>query len=421
MRPIFYHALYLLVFLHVIAIPGRTGADPSQQIAVPDQAAVAVSSADEPTPKEPPGSELTERGRHVRGIYLPVCKVAHAKPKKLIQWLKTMGADAVVIDIKDDHGRVTFSRDVPLAKEAPHGLVPRMKKLVEALKAEGIYTIGRLVCFKDNFLYKKIPEAAIRDRRDREPWRDKKGTVWTDPYSLSAHEYIASIAKAAEKIGFDEIQLDYVRFPVDGATRYARFPNKDPELTRYQVIQLLLARVDYEISIPLSIDVFGLTANRLGDPQGLGQSLEHLAPFIDAISPMLYLANQPREIWEHATQKKARELVYGAVRRIRTRLGDQIAVRPLLQGFEYRASFFNVDFVYGQIEAAVSGGASGHLFWNQGGFYPQLARAWKRSVPKAEPPAEAPTQNAQNTEHSPLPESEPDAGVSPEDTSTELL
>jgi hypothetical protein len=411
---------YLLIFSLIMTSPVWATADPSQQTAVPDRLTISVSPSDEPLPKEPPGSEMTERGRHIRGIYIPVAKVAHAKPKKFIQWLKNIGADAVVMDIKDDHGRVTFTKDLPLAKGSPHGLVPKMAALVEALKAEGIYTIGRLVCFKDNFLYKKHPESAIVDRRDGKPWRDRKGSVWSDPFSLTAHEHIAAIAAAAEKIGFDEIQLDYVRFPVDGETRYAKYPNKDPELARYQVIQLLLARVDYQISTPLSIDVFGLTVNRIGDPQGLGQSLEHLAPFIDAVSPMLYLANQPEEIWATATLKMSRDLVYNAVKRIRARLSDQIAIRPLLQGFEYRASFFGVDFIYGQVEAATSGGAGGHLFWNQGGFYPQLARAWKRSLPDAPVSSETSVENAKNTLPS-LSEPEQDAGVMSEDTSSELL
>ena len=379
-----YHRLYLLVFS--ICYTGTSWAQdtPFRQPAAVNKPAYPTFQGGELCPTDPPGSELTERGRNIRGIYLPIGKLVHRRPHQLVQWLKKVGADAVIMDIKDDRGRVTFTRKLPWAKGAPHGIVPRMAKLVAALKAANIYTIGRLVCFKDNLLPRRIQDAAIRDKRTQKPWRDKAGSTWLDPYSLTAHEYIAAVAVAAVELGFDEIQLDYVRFPVDALSKYARYPSREANMLRYEAVSLLLARVDLEISRPLSIDVFGLTANRTGDPQGLGQSLEHLAPHIDVISPMLYVANWSQETWENATLKTTYEIVFNAVKKILARLGDEIAVRPLLQGFKYRAVNFGVPFLAGQIDAAQTAGASGHLFWNQSGAYSKVAAAWRR-IPPATP------------------------------------
>ncbi len=330
-----------------------------------------------------PGSELTERGRSVRGVYIPVGRVATKKVRHLVDWIvNRIGADAVILDIKDDRGRVTFTREVPGAERRIHGFLKRLPRLVQALKDEGVYVIGRLVCFKDNQFPRIRPQTAIRDRRTSKIWRDQTEMTWLDPFSTVAHEYIASVARSAQEIGFDEIQLDYVRFPVDPGSRWARFPSKGATTKRYEAIAALLERVDREISLPLSIDVFGLTAYNPGDPDGLGQSLEHLAPHIDAISPMLYLANWPKRVWEKPKPSRTHALVHNAVKHIRRRLGDHIAVRPLLQAFRYRALNYGASFLRNQIDAAETAGSSGYLFWNQSGHYGKVAAVWRGSKKK---------------------------------------
>ncbi len=322
---------------------------------------------------------MTEAGRRIRGVYLPVSKVTAVRPRQLAHWVsKRLGANAVILDVKDDRGRVTFSRQLPTAQGRPHGAVRQMRKYVEELKKSGIYVIGRLVCFKDNFLPRQYPKTAIRDRKTGKIWRDRSVVSWLDPFSPLVHEHIASVAQQAQQLGFDEIQLDYVRFPVESGARYAIFPCRTTNQKRYMAIAALLSRVDQELSIPLSIDVFGLTAFQKGDPEGLGQSLEHLAPYLDAISPMLYVANWPRPVWEDPKPSRNYSLVHDAVRRVRQRLGDQIAVRPLLQGFRFRAANFGRSFIHNQIDAAQTAGSSGHLFWNQFGNYYMVSVVWQR-------------------------------------------
>ncbi len=325
-----------------------------------------------------PGSELGDQGRDVRGIYVPTSRFRLKEPRPIVDWIvKRVGATAVIIDVKDDFGRITFTTDVPEARPISNVVTRRIPKVVEQLKEIGIYVIGRLVCFKDNLYPRAHPEDAIRDRRTGKLWRDRSEMSWIDPYSPAAREYIATVAKAAQAIGFDEIQLDYVRFPVEPEARYGLFPNREGKGERYEAIAALLAHVDREITIPLSIDVFGLTAYTSGDPDGLGQSLEHLAPHIDAISPMLYLANFPSRFWENPKPESTYALVHNAVRNIRRRLGDHIAVRPLLQGFRYRALNYGAAFLRNQIEAAKNAGSSGYLFWNQTGGYSVLAAVWR--------------------------------------------
>ncbi len=330
---------------------------------------------------DPPGSEMTEQGRDVRGIYLPVSKIQETQPRELAKWVsRDIGATAVIIDIKDDRGRVTFSGNIPGGGQISSAMSRRVPNLVAQLKKEGIYVIGRLVCFKDNLFPRKNPTEAVTDRRTGKIWKDRANMTWIDPYSNEAHRYIARVAEAAEDTGFDEIQLDYIRFPVEPEARHGTFPNNEGGTDRYEAIRRLLERVDNQIKLPLSIDVFGLTAYRQRDSERLGQWLEQLAPHIDAISPMLYLANWDQEIWENPRPARTKALVHDAIVNIRSRLGDHIAVRPLLQGFSYRAENWGTPFLQNQIKAAETAGSSGYLFWNQSGNYTRLSVIWRSSV-----------------------------------------
>jgi len=321
-------------------------------------------------------SELTDRGRDIRGIYLPVGMVRSWKPKKLITHVRGTGADAVIIDVKDDMGRVVFRDDLPHATGRPHGYHRHMAELVREFHAHDIYVIGRLVCFKDNLLPGLRRETAIQDSLTGGPWKDRNGKKWIDPYSPLARTYLTSVAVAAEALGVDEIQLDYVRFPVEPGTRQARYGNRRAGLPRYQAIADLLEQVDEAIRIPLSIDVFGLTAYHPEESEALGQRLEYLASHVDVISPMVYLANWPRDYWENPSAERTHAVIRGAVKKIRERLGDRVVVRPLLQAFKWRSHDWGDGFIINQIDAARDAGSGGHLFWNAGGNYDVVGNVW---------------------------------------------
>lgn len=336
----------------------------------PEAALEPVSSADTP------GSEMTERGVDIRGVYMPVGKVKSWSTAKMLRELKDTGADAVIIDVKDDMGRITFSNDIPLAQGTPHGYLKKIRKLVQTLRENDIYVIARLVCFKDNWFAGKYGGNAVRDFRNGKKWQDRHDLKWVDPHSQEMRDYIVSIALASQELGFDEIQLDYVRFPVEPNARFARYPHKKGNIQRYEAIAALLSQVDAALTIPLSIDVFGLTAYHPEESEALGQYLEYLAPYIDAISPMVYLANWPQKYWENPKPEKTHEVIRGACKKIKERLGDKIVVRPLLQGFRWRAENWGYGFIVNQIEAAQLGGSQGYLFWNAGGRYRKVKSVW---------------------------------------------
>ena len=153
-------------------------------------------------------------------------------------------------------------------------------------RKRGVYLIGRIVCFEDPVLSAARPAMAVQ-RPDGSRWVNHAGLGWADPYNKDVWRYIGDLAVASAKLGFDEIQLDYVRFPTDGDVEAIRYPSQTstpmgwviPEFVHYvsKRVKPHGARV--------SADVFGLAATR---DLGIGQIPRRISRHLDAIYPMVY-------------------------------------------------------------------------------------------------------------------------------------
>nr|WP_226983806.1 putative glycoside hydrolase [Acidithiobacillus ferrooxidans] len=111
------------------------------------------------------------------------------------------GLNAVVIDVKNDRGMIAYKTDVPLATEIGAQKVITIKhiqRLMDDLHQEGIYTIARIVVFKDNVLALARPDLAVRTAGGA-IWRDREGLAWTDPFSRQVWDYNIDIAIEAAK------------------------------------------------------------------------------------------------------------------------------------------------------------------------------------------------------------------------------
>ncbi len=326
---------------------------------------------------------VTFEGQTARGLYLTGPSMRRMKNlQAILRQLKRTHSNAVVIDMKDDQGRIFFDTSVPELRSQRSRPYQHMPQLVRRFKEAGVYTIGRLVCFNDPVLPTKSPSRAVLDTRPHKhkaPWVSwGNGNTWLDPYNPENHDLIVSMAKEIAALGVDEIQLDYIRFPVDPGTRFAAFPHQTSEPRRY-VIKDMLRKIDAAISVPLSVDVFGLTAFRVGDPTGLGQSLEDWTEHVEIFSPMLYLNNM--KSWNrNVDEGRAYALVNAGISRLRQRLGPGPVIRPYLQAFSAGADYFNAGFISEQVVAARVGGADGYLFWHPASNYGTVGAAMRRKA-----------------------------------------
>jgi hypothetical protein len=330
------------------------------------------------TPAEIPDARyvdvVSERGQNASGLYITGPFAQLKGPEGVARTIKKAGLNAAVIDLKDGAGRVTFDSKIPILQDQKKPFIPDLPAFLRALKDKGIYTIARITCFADPKLPLAHPERAIIHTQRKTPWVSwgTAGT-WLDPYNEANHDMIVELTKEAAAAGFDEIQLDYIRFPVDDGIKYAEFPSQkadSPE--RWQLLLGLLRRIDEAVQIPLGVDVFGLTAFDFGDDTVLGQRLHEWTSHVEVFSPMLYLYAMRN--WARGHENRAYALLYTGVSQMRRRIGDRPVIRPFVQAFEKSSDPVDSTFVEGEVLGAKQGGADGLLFWHPGANYGMLLR-----------------------------------------------
>ena len=311
----------------------------------------------------------------IRGIYMTYFSAASQEYRShIFDLLDSTSVNAVVIDVKGDRGYVAFPVQIALAQEigAQDYLTLRdIAGLMASFKARQVYTIARIVAFKDNPLASARPDLAVHDRRTGEIWTDNEGLAWTDPFQPEVWDYNIAIAVEASQQGFDEVQFDYVRFPTDGNVDGAVFSQPSTQETRQSAIQGFLAKARQALrplGVKLGIDTFGYTAWR-DDDMGIGQRLEDLAPLVDVICPMVYPSTFGSGIPDYTyAVAYPYEIVYYSLNRALDRVGPTgVEIRPWLQDFpDYafdRRKYTAAD-VLAQMHATYDAGATGWMLWD---------------------------------------------------------
>jgi hypothetical protein len=310
----------------------------------------------------------------VRAAYLTYYGVAdRGIRERVLELVARTELNAVVIDIKGDRGLIPYRTQVPLALEAgAQGpvIIKEFEGFIAALKARGIYTIARIVTFKDNVLAQHKPEWSVIDTRTGKPWIDNEKLAWVDPFREEVGDYAIAIAKEAVAKGFDEVQFDYVRFPTDGKLSAARYSQPNNAQTRLPAIAAFLGKARRELA-PMGAfvgaDVFGYTAFNENDTD-IGQRVEELSVHLDYICPMVYPSGYHRGIPGVRNPVAAPyEIVKESVRLTRKRAAGGVVVRPWLQDFRdyaFDKRIFGVPEIKAQLKGAKDGGAVGYMLWN---------------------------------------------------------
>ena len=242
-------------------------------------------------PGDTPVSPLLPPPVKVKGVYVMAWNAGVPEyMAKYIELCETTELNALVIDVKDDEGNITFNTSNKDLSAACMNIVPGFKELVSDLKSRGIYTIARIVCFRDEQWSSLNPDLAIQ-HKDGGLWKDSGGRTWLDPYDRGAWEYISDIAEEAVLLGFDEIQLDYVRFPTDGRIGDISYGSAAEETSKTEIISEFLKSLRAELAeddVRLSADVFGIIALSRSDSVAIGQDTALLLDSTDSICPMIY-------------------------------------------------------------------------------------------------------------------------------------
>jgi hypothetical protein len=315
------------------------------------------------------------RRRAVKGAYLTYYGFADRQIRnRVLDLVGRTELNAVVIDVKGDRGWIPYRTQVPLAVEVDAQgpvILKDFEGMLAELRARGIYTIARIVVFKDNVLANQRRELAIIDTRTGKPWVDRENLAWVDPFRTEVWDYNIAIAREAIRKGFDEVQFDYVRFPTDGKLAAARYSKPNSKETRLTAIAGFLGRARGELGAMgafVAADVFGYTAFNENDTD-IGQRIEELAPHLDYICPMVYPSGYHVGIPGHRNPvRNPYAVVHESVRLIRKRSnGLPVQVRPWLQDFKdyaFDKRIFGVPEIRAQIRGADAAGGLGFMLWN---------------------------------------------------------
>ncbi len=220
---------------------------------------------------------------HVRAVYMSSWVAGTPSIRsRLIKLIDTTELNAVVIDVKDNTGIISWDerlKDLPV--------------LIQELHDKHIYVIGRIASFQDPVYVKLHPELAVTNITTGNVWRDRKGVPWVDTGSHDMWSYLVDVGKDAHERGFDELNYDYIRFPTDGDLKAMRFPISGTRgLTDKRGIVQEFYKYLHDnfapLGIPISGDVFGIITTNSNETKTLGQDLGDALRYFDYVAPMVY-------------------------------------------------------------------------------------------------------------------------------------
>jgi hypothetical protein len=354
-----------------------------------------------------------------RALYAPAAVFETAgRLDALLALLERSEANALVIDVKETDGRLYYATDLPEAAEV--GAVRDtpvfdLAELLPMLEERGIYTIARMVVMKDNTSAAARPELAVMNAATGEPWRDNIGGAWLDPAAPGVAEYIAAIAGDLADKGFDEVQLDYIRFFSDGPYDVADTNLPNTQSFRLPHIQRVLRVVSDELATSrafLGADVFPISFI-VPDDQGIGQRPEVIMPYVDYFCPMVYPSHYGPGVFGFPVPNEYPYEVIDETLQIMNRqtAGLPVVIRPWIQDFGY-GPFppYTAGQVQAEMAAARDNGALGWMIWNARAIFTEAALGAPRESEDAGTTsgAAAPPPPASNEPSTP-----PSAGVSP--------
>lgn len=337
----------------------------------------------------------------VKGVHLTCWFAGNKKARaKIDELLADTELNTVVIAVKEIQGDVYIPGvKTSFSTNSYVNAIPDLKEYLQFLKERGVWTIARIVVFKDCRLPKEKPEWAIHSssplpkalEKGYQPdiWVDNKGLSWADPYNPYVWKYNIDIAERAVELGFQEVQFDYIRFPSDGKTNLAVYSKPHSAASAPHALATFLQRARERLKplhADISIDVFGLVGSDRGG-MGIGQKLSALLGDVDSVSPMMYPSHYAKgELGIPDPNSSPYDTVFASIRDTQEVMGiKSVALRPYLQDFSLGVKY-TPQMVRDQIQAANDLGVYEWLLWSPSCHYTKDAL-----LPKDHPQAKSPS------------------------------
>jgi hypothetical protein len=389
----------------IAALAACNSGEPAvQNLEAQDSDATAVAVQDEAPAAQP--APVTPRSKAppiIRGLYLNAYATgSSARFAKLLEMAERTEINAFVIDWKDEKGIHYRGSQVALADELTpdyEKTIRDPKALTDTLRARGIWSIARIVVFKDPVLARAKPEWSIRTPAGG-LWVDRAGNNWVSTWDPNVWEYNIQIAEEAVRAGFDEIQFDYIRFPEPYRKTLPPQVHRHAQGDRTDAVAAFLNKAKeriHALGAPVAVDLFGLSPNTFDDVD-IGQQWETLVAVADHVKPMVYPSHYfPTHLpGVSRPNRMPFETVYKSVGMavIRNERMRQVGVEPArlivwLQAFN--APWVDKNFPYGpqqfrdQVRGLYEVGVEDWILWNPGSRYEQMVEGFGRTTePRAQ-------------------------------------
>jgi hypothetical protein len=304
-----------------------------------------------------------------------------------IRWADTVekvadhGLNAIVLDGKDYEGYVNYPSTAKIAVESGairSKNIPNLERAIRYAHWHGVRVIIRIPCFHDPWVDKHLPGSRLSIRYT--PTGKPIHVDWIDPTNTEAQDYAIELAKEAIEAGADEVQLDYVRFPVHLKMSVAVLP---PQTERSKIIRDFVKRVHAVTSASgafLSLDFFGVAATgERDDIERLGQDIAVVAPEADAISLMTYPSHYGKGYMGFSNPADHPEIIgignKAAIAQLKP-TGAKTIWRTWLQAFPLGVTHYNSAYLLAQAKSAETSGGHGWLMWSPACEYSPVWNGW---------------------------------------------
>ena len=281
-------------------------------------------------------NKFKKENDQIRGIYLNGYLFNNpSKRESIAKILTNTDVNTLVIDVKTDNGHILFDTEIDEVIYLNNERIKFTKNDLQELKEiKDIYLVGRLVVFQDPLFAKVFPDEAVFDSRLNKPY-SQNGQFFLDPSSQKVQDYIINIAIESCRLGFDEIQYDYIRYP-DSSSKFMQFDTKNDFENRVNNINSFLSKsrqLLHNEGCLLSADTFGYILTNKQDG-GIGQNLESIVENVDFISPMVYPSHYTNGSFGYQNPNEhPYEVITAALTDALDRGVDKDKIRPFLQGF----------------------------------------------------------------------------------------
>ena len=354
-----------------------------------DSGRVATTAAAQPPASGAPSvATLPTTGSTVRGLdpNTPVIRALYvnrfaAQSRKRMSQLIAIAdqteINALVLDMKDEFGLNYDTKNPEFKKNAgTAGVVRDLVGLLDTIRAHKILPIARIVVFKDSVTARVHPDWTIR-RQDNSIWRDKKGIAWVNPYHRELWDYNIGVAEELVRLGFQEVQFDYIRFPEPYPSLPQQVFPASGNLSKPEALAAYLkaakARLN-KLGVRSTADIFGLVTTVRG-PLEVGQWWEKISPNVDVVLPMVYPSHYPHGSFGlRSPNAQPYETVKIAIDTARVRdekldITTPEHVRPWLQAFTLGPPAYGPEQLEAMKKAVYDAGYDGWVMWNPGSKY----------------------------------------------------